>query len=224
MADSEHLRDLKAVWGDSCHSMWAELLSISIAESAVRGRYAEIGTTAVLNEIVYAPEVRGRLGSLTKDRYLERVPRYKDAVITNRLIILSASFELYLNNFVEAYLAARPKFYDQAAGKRTAAGDKIFGDVMKVRGLSARIVKMAEEAPFKIKSLGAGLEYVDDVYMLRNVLAHRAGQVDDYAAQSMKHISFRSGDRIVMTPEQMMTLAAPVIKVAETLDRKLTQS
>jgi hypothetical protein len=224
MADSEHLRDLKAVWGDSCHSMWAELLSISIAENTVRGRYAEIGTTAVLNEIVFAPEVRGRLGTLTKDRYLERVPRYKDAVITNRLIILSASFELYLNNFVEAYLAARPKFYDQANGNRTVAGDKVYGEVMKVRGLSARITKMAEEAPFKIKSLAAGLEYVDDVYMLRNVLAHRAGNVDDYAAQSIKHISFRAGDRVVMTAEQMMTMAAPIIKVAETLDRKLTQS
>ncbi|WP_043608811.1 hypothetical protein, partial [Novosphingobium sp. B-7] len=142
----------------------------------------------------------------------------------NRLIILSASFELYLNNFVDAYLVARPKFYDQATGKRTVAGDKLYGDVMKVRGLSARIAKMAEEAPFKIKSLSAGLEYVDDVYMLRNVLAHRAGNVDDYAARSIKHISLRPGDRIVMTAEQMMTLAAPIIRVAETLDRKIAQS
>lgn len=223
MPDSEHLRDLKAVWGDSCHSMWAELLSISIAESAVRSRYAEIGSSELLNEIVYAPEVKGRLENLTKDRYLDRVPRYKDAVITNRLIILSASFELYLNNFVEAYLAARPKFYDQTTGKRTVAGDKLYGEVMKVRGLSARIAKMAEEVPFKIKSLNASLGYVADVYMLRNVLAHRAGLVDDYAAQSIKHISFRPGDRVVITVQQMMTLAAPVIKVAEALDRKLTQ-
>jgi hypothetical protein len=76
---------------------------------------------------------------------------------------------------------------------------------------------MAEEVPFKIKSLNASLEYVDDVYMLRNVLAHRAGQVDDYAARSIKHISFRPGDRVVMTAQQMMTLAAPIIKVAEAL-------
>ncbi|MBB2154800.1 hypothetical protein HLH33_00500 [Gluconacetobacter diazotrophicus] len=222
MSDSEYLRDLKTVWGISCHSMWAELLSISITENLVRSRYAKIESSACLDEIVYAPEVKGRLGHLTKDRYLERVPNYKDAVITNRVIILSASFELYLNNFVDAYLAARQQFYDQATGKRTAAGDKIYGEVMKVRGLSARIKKMAEMMPFKIKSLNAGLDYVDDVYMLRNVLAHRAGQVDDCAAQNIKHISFRSGDRVVITAEQMMALAAPVIKVAEGLDRKLT--
>ncbi|NBC37549.1 hypothetical protein GTZ99_13420 [Novosphingobium sp. FSY-8] len=221
MADSEYLRDLKVVWGNSCHSMWAELLSISIAESVVRSRYAQIASSALLNEMVYAPEVQGRLDNLTKDQYLERVPRYKDAVITNRLIILSAAFELYLNNFVDAYLAARPKFYDPAVGKRTAAGDKVYGDVMKVRGLSARIVRMAEEVPFKIKSLTNGLEYLNDVYILRNVIAHRAGHVDNYAAQSFKHISFRSGDRVVMTAQQMMTLAAPIIKVAEALDRKL---
>ncbi|MFW7270025.1 hypothetical protein ACMAUO_19085 [Gluconacetobacter sp. Hr-1-5] len=222
MSDSEHLRDLKTVWGDSCHSMWAELLSISIAENMVRTRYAEIESSACLDEIVYAPEVKGRFGNLTKDEYLERVPKYKDAVITNRVIILSASFELYLNNFVEAYLAARPKFYDQGTGARTTAGDKIYGEVMKVRGLNARIKKMAEKIPFKIKSLNTGLDYVDDVYMLRNVLAHRAGQVDDYAAQNIKHISFRPGDRVVITAEQMMALAAPVIKVAEGLDHKLT--
>jgi hypothetical protein len=224
MADSEHLRDLKVVWGHSCHSMWAELLSISIAESAVRSRYADIGSSVLLSDTVYAPEVTGRLGTLTKDRYLERLPRYKEAVITNRLIILSASFELYLNNFLEAFLAARPKFYDQTTGKRTVAGDKIYGEFMKVRGLSGRIVKMAEEAPFKIKSLSTKLEYLDDVYMLRNVLAHRAGHVDDYAAQCMKHILFRPGDRVVMTAQQMMALAAPIIKVAETLDRKLIQA
>ncbi len=203
--------------------MWAELLSISIAESAIRSRYSEIGDTELLQGIVYAPEVKGRLGNLTKDRFLERVPGYKEAVITNRLIILSASFELYLGNFVEAYLGARSKFYDLAAGKRTPAGDKVYGEVMKVRGLSARITKMAEEAPFKIRSFSVGLEYVDDVYMLRNVLAHRAGNVDDFAASKLKHVSFRPGDRVVMSAQQMMTLAAPVIKIAEALDRKLAQ-
>ncbi|WP_454919282.1 hypothetical protein [Xanthobacter sediminis] len=223
MADSEHLRDLKTVWGDSCHSMWAELLSISIAENTVRGRYAEISKLISLDEFSYAPDVRGRLGVLTKDSYLSRVSKYKDAVITNRLIILSASFELYLYNFVETYLAVRPKFYDQSLGKRTTVGDKIYGEVMKVRGLSARIAKMAEEVPFLIKSLAVGLEYVNDVYMLRNVLAHRAGLVDAHAASSLKHISFRRGDRVVITPEQLMNLAVPVIGVAEALDRKLVR-
>ncbi|BBK33937.1 hypothetical protein EDC65_3770 [Stella humosa] len=221
MADSEHLRDLKVAWGDSCHSMWAELLSISIAENAIRSRYAEIKSDTVLHDIAYAPDVKGRLGMLTKDRFLERVPKYKDAVITNRLIILSASFELYLNNFIESYLAKRPKFYDNALKKRTPAGDKIYGEAIKTRGLSARVRKMAEEVPFKIKSLDNGLEFLDDVYTLRNVLAHRAGRVDDHASHSLRHILFRSGDRVTMSAQQMMDLAAPVIKIAETLDRKL---
>lgn len=221
MADSEHLRDLKATWGTSCHSMWAELLSIAIAESAVRCRYADIGQDTPLAETVFSPEVNGRLLTLTKDAYLERVSLYKEAVITNRIIILSASFELYLNNFIECYLNARPKFFDQNTNQRTVAGNKLYGDVMKVRGLSARINKMAELVPFKIKSLTNGFEYLDDVYTLRNVLAHRAGNVDGIASQNLKHVSFRRGDRVVMSAQQMMTLAAPVIKIAEALDRKL---
>ena len=136
--------------------------------------------------------------------------------------MLSAPFELYLNNFVEVYLIARRQFHDQSTGRRTVVSDKIYGEDMKVRGLSARIKKMAEEVPFKIKSLDASLDYVDDVYMLRNVLAHRAGQVDSHTAQNIKHISFRSGCRVVITAEQMMGFADPVIKDAEGLDRKLT--
>lgn len=42
MAESEHLKDLKVIWRDSCHSMWAELLSISMAESYVISNYKDV--------------------------------------------------------------------------------------------------------------------------------------------------------------------------------------
>ena len=221
MPDSEYLKDLKSTWGASCHSMWAELLSISIAETFVMARYAEIGNDTALDQIVYAPDVKGRLPTLRKDQYLSRVETYKDAVITNRVIILSASFELYLNNFIEAYMRNRPKFYDAGTSTRTPDGDKLYGETMKVRGLSPRVVKFAELAPFKIRSLMSSLTYLDDIYMLRNVLAHRAGLVDTYAASEFKHVPFRSGDRVTLSADVLMTLTAPVIRIAESLDQKL---
>ena len=221
MADSEHLKDFKAVWGDSCQSMWAELLALSIAESHVVSNYAAIPADRLLTEMFYVPKLRGRLEDLRRDTYLARLPLYRQAVITNRLVVLSASFETYLSNFLDAFIRTKLKFWNEATATRTLDGDKFFGEVIKVRGLGQRIVKFGELAPSKIKSIEARLSYLEDVYMLRNVLAHRAGLVDANAVAVLKHIKFIGGERVSITTDQLLELAAPVMKIAETLDQKL---
>ncbi len=221
MADSEHLKDFKAVWGDSCQSMWAELLALSIAETYVVSNYTAIPGDRLLTDIFYVPKLRGRLEDLRRDTYLARVPLYRQAVITNRLVVLSASFETYLSNFLDAFIMAKPKFWDKATSARTPVGDKFYGEVNKVRGLGQRILKFGELAPAKIKSIAARLSYLDDVYMLRNVLAHRAGLVDASAIAVLKHLKVVAGERVQITIEQLLDLAVPVIRIAEALDQKL---
>lgn len=221
MAESEHLKDFKAVWGDSCQSMWAELLALSIAESHVVSNYAAIPSNSLLTDIFYVPKLRGRLDDLRRDSYLARVPMYRQAVITNRLVVLSASFETYLSSFLDSFIKLKPKFWNKAATSRTPDGDKFFGEIIKVRGLDQRILKFGELAPSKIKSIEVRLSYLKDVYMLRNVLAHRAGLLDDAAVASLQHIKGVSGERINITTDQLLELAAPVIKIAEALDQKL---
>lgn len=201
--------------------MWAELLALSIAESHMVSNYTSIPSDRLLTDLFYVPKLRGRLEDLRRDTYLARAPLYRQAVITNRLVVLSASFESYLSNFLDSFIKSKPKLWDKTAAARTPDGDKFFGEVVKVRGLGQRIVKFGELAPSKIKSIEARLSYLEDVYMLRNVLAHRAGLVDANATTVLKHIKVVAGQRVSITTEQLLELAAPVIKIAEALDQKL---
>jgi hypothetical protein len=221
MAESEHLKDFKAVWGDSCQSMWAELLALTISEAHITANYPTIPKDELLTDLFYAPKLRSRLNDLKKDTFLERVNTYRQAVITNRLVVLSASFETYLSNFFDAFITTKPKYWNSAAATRTTAGDKLFGEITKQRGLDNKILKFAELAPAKIKSIDSRLSYLVDVYMLRNVLAHRAGLLDATAATSLTHIKCSPGERISITTDQLLLLAAPVIKIAESLDQKI---
>ena len=221
MADSEHLKDLKAVWGNSCQSMWAELLALSIAESHVISNYAQIPSERLLTDMFYVPKLDGRLRDLRRDTFLERVNVYRQSVITNRLVVLSASFEIYLSNFIDAFARKKPKFWDSVTSSYTADGNKFTGAVRQTRGLDQRILKFGELAPSKIKSIEPHLPYLVDVYMLRNVLAHRAGLVDASAAGVLKHVKIAAGERVTITTDQLLELAAPVIKIAEALDKKI---
>lgn len=102
MSDSDHLKDLKAVWGDSCHAMWVELLCISMAESHVVAHYKDIPHNTSIQDLFYAPDLKGRINGLTRDIFLERAAGYRHAVVTNRIVILSASFEAYFSTFLDA--------------------------------------------------------------------------------------------------------------------------
>lgn len=221
MVDSEHFKDFKAVWGDSCQSMWAELLSISIAESFVTANYSTLPTDRLLTEMFYVPSIRGRLNDTRKDTFLQRTGTYRQAIITNRIVVLSASFETYFLNFLDAFIRSKPALFDATTNKRKAAGDKLFSEVIKIRGLSARIIKFAELALSKIKSITPRLTYLDDVYALRNALAHRAGAIDSHAAGGLNHVRFGAGDRISITTNQLLLLAKPVLEIAANLDTKL---
>jgi hypothetical protein len=221
MAESEQLKDLQYVWAQSCQSMWAELLSITMAQSHVIANYNSMPADKLLTDMFYAPDLKSRLGDLNKDRFLGRVETYRTTVITNRIVVLSASFETYLNGFLEAFIESKPKFFDESIGARTKEGDKLYGDVIKVRGLGNRITAFGELAPSKIRSVVDQLSYLDDVYVLRNVLAHRAGLVDKPAAVSLKHVPFNEGDRVTLTTDQLLMLASPVIEIARSLDKKL---
>ena len=221
MAESEHLKDLKAVWGNSCQSMWAELLALSIAESYVTSNYAQIPSSRLLTDMFYVPNLVGRLGDLRRDTFLERVNIYRQSVITNRLVVFSASFETYLSNFIDAFAKKKPKFWDAVTSNYTADGNKFIGTVRQARGLDQKILKFGEQAPAKIKSIEVLLPYLVDVYMLRNVLAHRAGLMDASAASVLSHVKILAGERVTITTDQLLQLAAPVINIAETLDKKI---
>lgn len=221
MADSQHLKDFKAVWGDSCQSMWAEILSFTIAESYVVSNYSEIPEDQLIAERFYAPELKNRLKDLTRSKFLERVHLYREQVVTNRVVILSAVFETFFLDFLDAYISHRPKFFDPATGTRSDAGNKFYGTIKKEKGLSNRILKFAEIAPAKIKSITPLLGYLDDIYRLRNIIAHNAGLVN--SVEDFSHVDFSVGERIVLSSEMLLKLAAPIVKIAEKLDEKLRQ-
>lgn len=219
MPDSQYLKSFKVVWGDSCQSMWAEILSITMAESYVISNYSEIPADQLIAERFYAPELTGRLRDLTRSTFLERVEIYKEKVVTNRVVILSAVFETYFSDFLDAYIKSKPKLFDVCADVKTDSGNKFYSMIKKERGLSRRILKFSEIAPAKIKSIIPLLPYLDDIYNLRNIVAHNAGLVS--ATEKFTHVEFSAGSRIVLTSEKLLELAAPVVKIAEKLDEKL---
>jgi hypothetical protein len=202
--------------------MWAELLCIVIAESHVIANYKDISPEVSINDIFYVPELKGRINALTRDAFLERSPGYRQAVVTNRIVILSASFEAYFTGFLDAYIANRSKLFDLITGQRTTEGDKLYGEVRKTRGLVQRIRTFSDLTGSGIKTVEPLLTSLNDVYTLRNVLAHRAGVVDQVASQSLVHITIAPGEKIMLSPEALINkLAAPVMKIADFLDRKI---
>lgn len=126
------------------------VLSISIAESFVISNYRSLSATQLLTEMFYCPNIQGRMRDTRKDTFLSRTDTYRQAVIKNRIVVLSASFETYFGNFLEAFIKSKTNLYDVVAVARKPAGDKLYGEVMKIRGLSERINKFAELAPAKV--------------------------------------------------------------------------
>ncbi|MBN2448951.1 MAG: hypothetical protein JXR77_01095 [Lentisphaeria bacterium] len=221
MASSQHLKDLKAVWGQSCHSMWVELLSLRCAATFVQSQYGVLDKTMLLTDLIYAPESKGRLNDVTPDLFLQRLPGYLQGVVTDRIVLLSAAFELYFTSFLDAYLQLRPKYYDANTAKRTADGDRVYGQVRSARGPVPRIEEFARLTGAKIKSLRPHFPALSDVYTLRNVLAHRAGLLDAYAASQLQTLAMAAGQRVVLSTDQLLCLASPVLGVASALDRRL---
>ena len=60
-----------------------------------------------------------------------------------------------------------------------------------------------------------------DVYEIRNIIAHRAGIADLWAAGNVKGMVVTADKPVVLTPQRLIDYAASVIKIAEGLDSKL---
>lgn len=221
MADSRNLKDLKSTWGDSCQSMWAELLALAVTESHIVANYASMAPDRLLTDQFYVPELRRRLRDLKRDTFLERVVSYRHSVITSRIVILSAAFEQFLLNFVDDFIRRRPKYWDDSDGKRTKSGNKLYGEFSKQRGLVGKIEAFSAQANAGIKEIAVNLDYLHDVYVLRNVLAHRAGRIDKSSADSLKKINVPADQHIVISSDQLIELADHVLAVAAALDKKL---
>ena len=218
---SKALKNFRALWADACKTMWIEVAAIRHLESQLRGNYAQIDDKAVLTDWVYAPECKGRIDDTTKDFVLGRVIDLINSAVTPRVVLLSAAFESYFEEFFSQYLQARAKYY--VAGARTAAGNKVWGDVMKQRGPSARIRELGVAANAGIKVLMSNLPVLEEVYVLRNSIAHDAGVVDAFTAANVKSIAAVQGTQLRVTPHELVSvLAPPCLSVAEELDKKLT--
>ena len=223
MAASTHLKDLKAVWRDACHTMWAELLSVRCTVAYIHEHYSEFTPSVALSSRVYAPESRGRLDDVTPDVFLERAPLYQTSIVTSRVVLLSAAFELYFGYFLDTYLEARPKYWDAGTVGFTTEGNRVLGEVRKLRGIVQRIEKFGELTTAKLNASKLFLPALKDVTVLRNVIAHRAGHVDDLASGSVSTITLTANTRVALSPNELINLADPIIKLADELDRKIAR-
>jgi len=200
--------------------MWIEVTALRYMEGRLLGEYATIAPGRLLTDLVHSPEAKGRIDDATKDFYLERVGEFISEVALLRVVLLSAAFEVFFDTFVDEYLDGRAKY--SVGGARTADGNKVAGEVRKTRGIVPRVEAFCDWTGANTKSIQPHLDVLSDVYTLRNVLAHRAGICDAVAAKSMKTLSFASGDRLRLTPEQLVrTLAPSCITLAENLDKRI---
>lgn len=219
---SQHLKDLRAVWGESCHSMWIELLSIRCTHAHLLSQYGALSDRVLLTEIVYSPESKGRLNDITPAIFIKRLDRYLQAVVTDRVVLLSAAFEQYFWHFLDDYLKSKRKYFDPATAARTAEGHAVFGSIKGTRGLAERITSFSVKTGSKIGSINPKLRALSDVYLLRNVLAHRAGQMDEDASGRLQTVCFAADQRVVLSTDELLRLAAPVLDIASILDGRLS--
>lgn len=218
---STALKTFGALWAEACKTMWIEVAALRHLESTLRAQYANIPKDAVLVDWAYAPECRGRIGDATKDFLLDNMPRWISAAATSRVVLLAAGFEAYFEEFLDAYLKHRAKFY--TAGAFTTVGNKAQGEILKCRGPVARIEAMPLWTTAKIAGLKSHLPVLADVYALRNTIAHDAGVVDAYTSGLVKTVKVEVGKPVRVTPDEVVrVLAPPIVKIAEALDAKIT--
>lgn len=219
MPASRALKNFKTLWADACKSMWLEVAALRHLEATLRGDYAKISAGAVLTDWIYAPECRNRIGD-TKDVVLEQIPRFITSAATSRIVLLAAGFEAYFEEFLEEYLKHRAKYFSSNA--LTSAGNKSKGEIIKCRGPVARIDALATWTTAKIATIQPDLPILNDVYLLRNTLAHDAGIVDARTASEVKSVPVIAGQPLRVTTENLVSvLAPPIRRIAEALDDKI---
>ena len=202
--------------------MWSELLCIKIAESYIITNYGTISNTALLTSLFYCPGLPERLGDLRKDTFLERSNRFRDTIISNRIVFLSAAFETYFRSFLDQYIQAKPSLYDKSTNSRTATGNKIYGEVVKTRGMVEKIETFSVLSGRSTKGMTEHYSYLRDLYVLRNTMAHDAGKIDPGSCGLVQHIPVTANTQVRVTSDDIVELASRTILIAEALDVKLT--
>ncbi len=220
MSASQHLKNLKILWASTNHAMWVQILALRQTNAYVVGQFDRL-TDANMTDYVHAPECATRLQGFSKRKYAAELESVIEDAVTTRLVLLSAAFEMYFADFLEAWLQRRSKYFDEATGERTPAGNKLSGEVLKVRGMVPRVEKFAELTGARIVRLKTYFDDLADVYEIRNIIAHRAGIADLWAAGNVKGMVVTADKPVVLTPQRLIDYAASVIKIAEGLDSKL---
>ena len=104
---TENIRAFKQTWTYACKTMWMEVTALRHLQGRLLGDYAAVPKERLLTDLTYAPEAKGRIDDGTKDFFLERVEQYVDEVALLRVVLLSAAFEVFFDNFVDGYLKKR---------------------------------------------------------------------------------------------------------------------
>lgn len=218
---SAALKRLKATWADACKCMWIEVAALRNLEADVRARYGALGPQAVLTDWVYSPECRGRIDDSRRDFVLDNVEHFISAAATSRVVLLSAAFESYFEEFLDEYLKARPKYF--AGGDFTRDGNKVRGEILKQRGgVVAKIEAIPIHTTAEIRSLSRYLPVMRDVYALRNTVAHDAGVVDANTAAIVESVALKEAEQLALRPSEVAeVLAPPCLKIAEILDARI---
>lgn len=219
---TKHMKNLSSLWANTCNTMWIEIAALRALELQLRNHYATAKPVTPVVDLVYAPECVGRLGDSIAIT-LPRIPSVMDDLVTTRVVLLAAAFEAYFEDFLDEYLMQRPKYYTN--GARTPEGDRVRGTVMKQRGPKRRIDSFATECGAKIASIRPVLDAIEEVYALRNCVAHAAGICDAGTIACAKLIPVALGQRLRIAPESLVTvLADPCFRAARSLDRKIDGS
>lgn len=138
---SKSLRALRYAWFEACNTMWIEIAAIRHLETTLRAEFPSIASNAQLSSIIFTGEAEGRV-LRTKHQLLAGIDEFVDYSVTIRVVLLSSAFEAFFESFLDSFLRARTRYY--VAGTRTRAGDKVFGEVIRQRGLVQRILKFSE--------------------------------------------------------------------------------
>lgn len=222
MAESKYLKNFKLIWSRNCHSMWGELFCVATAEQCILSDYANIPDNYNITKRIYAPNLPKRLGNFSKDAFLERTSTYRQTIACNRIVYFCAAFEAYFFDFLDAYLKNRTKYFDSAANTFTSEGHKIYGDTRKERKMVNRITTFSALINRSINSITPHLDHVNDLFVIRNVMAHQAGIVDSSAQAQLKVFKYAVNDLVNLSSDDIVELASHAINVAESLDSRIS--
>lgn len=216
---SAHLKHFRQLWGSTCNGMWHEIAAIYALETHLRYTYGTTGPEAPITRVTYAPGCEGRLNHSIAAS-LKRLPALIDEAVMLRVVMLSAGFEAYFEEFLGSFLRNRKKYY--AAGALTTDGNRVQGNVRKCAGPKARVLAFGAETGAGIKEILPQLGVVQEMYALRNCLAHDAGICDAGTKAQVTVVPVQVGRPLRVEPEFLVTtLAEPCIRTAEVLDRKI---